>query len=60
MDIKDMVASRFLWPSDILVMDNAANHTRKENTVLEDRLWEEPFHNWSVSPCLNARMEYNT
>ena len=26
---------------DVLVLDNAANHTGKGNTVLEDCLWEE-------------------
>jgi hypothetical protein len=26
---------------DVLVLDNAANHTGKGNTVLEDWLWEE-------------------
>jgi hypothetical protein len=41
LEIEDAVASRFLWPGDVLVMDNAANHTGKENTVLEDWLWEE-------------------
>ncbi len=40
-EIEDAVASRFLRPGDILVMDNAANHTGKENTVLEDWLWKE-------------------
>ena len=41
MEMEDAVASGFLWPSDILVMDNAANHTGKENMVLEDWLWND-------------------
>ncbi len=41
LEIKDVIASRFLRAGDVLVMDNAANHTSKENTVLEDWLWEE-------------------
>ncbi len=41
LEIEDMVASQFLWPGNVLMMDNAANHTGKENTVLEDWLWEE-------------------
>ncbi len=41
LEIEDAVASPFLWPGDVLVMDNAANHTSKENTVLEDWLWGE-------------------
>jgi hypothetical protein len=36
MEMEDAVASGFLRPGDVLVMDNAANHTGKENTVLED------------------------
>ena len=41
LEIEDAIASRFLRAGDVLVMDNAANHTGKENTVLEDWLWEE-------------------
>ena len=41
MEIEDLVASQFLWPGDILMMDNAANHTGKKNMVLEDWLWME-------------------
>jgi hypothetical protein len=41
LEIKDAVASRFLRPRNVLVIENAANHTGKENTVLEDWLWEE-------------------
>ena len=39
MEIEAAVATKFLTPGDVLVMDNAANHTGKENTVLEDWLW---------------------
>ena len=41
MEMEDAVASGFLRPGDVLVMDNAANHTGKENTVLEDWLWND-------------------
>ena len=40
LEIEDAIASRFLGADDMLVMDNAANHTGKENTVIEDWLWE--------------------
>jgi hypothetical protein len=40
MEMEDAVASGFFYPGDVLVMDNAANHTGKEKTVLEDWLWE--------------------
>jgi hypothetical protein len=39
--VEDATALRFLHAGDVLVMDNAANHTGKENTILEDWLWEE-------------------
>ncbi len=38
LEIEDAIASKFLRAGDVLVMDNAANHTGKENTVLEDWL----------------------
>jgi hypothetical protein len=38
--VKDAIALRFLRADDVLVMDNTANHTGNENTVLEDWLWE--------------------
>ncbi len=41
LEVKEAIASRFLHAGDVLVMENAANHTGKENTVLEDWLWEE-------------------
>ncbi len=43
MEMEDAVASGFLRPGDVLVMDNAANHTGKENTVLEDWLWNDHY-----------------
>ncbi len=36
LEIEDARASPFLWPGNVLMMDNTANHTGKENTVLED------------------------
>jgi hypothetical protein len=39
--IKDAIASMFLWPGNVLVMEITAHHTCEENTVLEDWLWEE-------------------
>jgi hypothetical protein len=41
MEMEDVVASGFLRPGNVLVMDNAANHTGKEITVLEDWLWND-------------------
>ena len=41
LEIEDAIALRFLRAGNVLVMDNAANHTGKQNTVLEDCLWEE-------------------
>jgi transposase len=38
--IEEAVACGFLKRGDILVIDNAAIHTGKENGVLEDWLWE--------------------
>jgi hypothetical protein len=73
LEIEDAVASRFLRPGDVLVMDNAANHTGKENTVLEDWLWEEhsifalflPARTPEWNPiellwnCLSVRLKHN-
>ena len=39
LEIEDALRTRFLRPGDVLVLDNAANHTGKGNTVLEDWLW---------------------
>ncbi len=36
LEIKDAIASRFLRAGGVLVMDNAANQTGKENTVLDE------------------------
>jgi hypothetical protein len=41
LEIESAIASRYLQAGDVLVLDNAANHTGKGNTVLEDWLWEE-------------------
>jgi hypothetical protein len=41
MEIEAAIAMRFLRAGDVLVLDNAASHTGKGNTVLEDWLWEE-------------------
>jgi hypothetical protein len=41
MEIEATIAKRFLRAGDILVLDNAANHAGKGNTVLENWLWEE-------------------
>ena len=40
MEIEASVASKFLRAGDVLVLDNAANHSGKENNVLEVWLWE--------------------
>ena len=36
LEIEDAIVSRFLRAGNVLVMDNAANHAGKENTVLEE------------------------
>ena len=41
MEIEAAIASGFLRAGDTLVLDNAANHSGKENTVLEDWCWNE-------------------
>ncbi len=41
LEIEDAIALRFLRAGNVLVMDNALNHTGKKNTVLEDWLREE-------------------
>ena len=41
LEIEAAVACGYLQAADILVMDNAANHTGKCNTVLEDWLWND-------------------
>jgi hypothetical protein len=41
MQIETAIVKRFLRSGDILVLDNAANHTGKGNTMLEIWLWEE-------------------
>jgi transposase len=41
LEIESAIAWRYLQAGDVLVLDNAATHTGKSNTVLEDWLWEE-------------------
>jgi hypothetical protein len=41
LEIESAIASRYLQAGNVLILDNAANHTGKGNTVLEDWLWEE-------------------
>jgi hypothetical protein len=41
LEVEDAIALRFLRAGDVLVRDNATNHTGKENTIHEDWLWEE-------------------
>ena len=40
LEIEDALRTRFLRPGDVLVLDNAANHKGKGNTILEEWLWE--------------------
>ena len=40
-EIEDAIRVGYLRPGNVLVLDNATNHTGKENTVLEDWLWED-------------------
>ena len=40
MEIEAALDSGYLRPGNILVLDNAANHSGKENIVLEDWLWK--------------------
>jgi hypothetical protein len=41
MEIETAIVKKFLRAGDILVLDNAANHTGKGNTMLKIWLWEE-------------------
>jgi hypothetical protein len=41
MEIESAIAMRFLGAGDVLILDNAANHTGKGNSVLEELLWQE-------------------
>jgi hypothetical protein len=41
LEIELVIALRYLQAGDVLVLDNAADHMGKGNTVLEDWLWEE-------------------
>jgi hypothetical protein len=39
LEIESAIAHRYLQAGDILILDNAANHTGKDNTVLDEWLW---------------------
>ncbi len=39
LEIKSAIAHRYLQAGGILILDNAANHMGKDNTVLEEWLW---------------------
>jgi hypothetical protein len=41
LEIESAIANQFLWAGDMLILDNAANHTGKGNSVLKEWLWEE-------------------
>lgn len=41
LEIESAIAHRYLQAGDVLILDNAANHTGKDNTVLEEWLWTE-------------------
>ena len=57
LEIEDAIVKGFLRAGDVLVLDNAANHTGKENGVLDEWLWEE--HQITVLLLPNTRMESN-
>ena len=39
LEIKSAIAHRYLQAGGVLILDNAANHMGKDNTVLEEWLW---------------------
>jgi hypothetical protein len=41
MEIESAIGMRFLRAGDVLILDNAANHTGNGNSVLEEWLWQE-------------------
>ena len=41
MEIESAIRMRFLRAGDVLILDNAVNHTGKGNSVLEEWLWQE-------------------
>jgi hypothetical protein len=49
MEIESAFAHRYLRAGDVLILDNAAIHTGKDNSVIEEWLWEE--HMVLVSFC---------
>ena len=72
MEIESVIGMRFLRAGDVLILDNAANHTGKGNSVLEEWLWEEhmvlvlflPARSPEWNPielmwnCLTQRLKY--
>jgi hypothetical protein len=57
MEIEAAIAKRFLRAGNVLVLDNAANHTDKGNTVVENWLWEE--HSVLVLSLSAQALEWN-
>ncbi len=55
LEIESAIASRYLQVGDVLVLDNAANHMGKGNTVLEDWLWEEHM-GYLLGSCCGSRL----
>ena len=41
LEIQSAIAHRYLQAGVVLILNNAANHTGKDNTVLEEWLWTE-------------------
>ncbi len=41
LELESVITHRYLQAGDVLILDNAANHTGKDNTVLEEWLWTE-------------------
>jgi transposase len=41
MEIESAISHRYLRAGDVLILDNAAIHTGKDNSVIEEWLWEE-------------------
>ena len=40
-EIESAIANRYLRAGDVLILDNAANHKGKGNSVVEEWLWED-------------------
>ncbi len=41
MEIESAISHRYLRAGDVLILDNAAIHMGKDNSVIEEWLWEE-------------------